>query len=78
MTNFLIQSKLTDLETKIPDISNLATKIALTTVESYQMLVVLLKKTITKKTITQKLLRLKVNLMIIIMANILILQSLIN
>ena len=75
MTNFLKKSKLTDLETKIPDISNLATKIALTTVESYQMLVVLLKK---KQTITQKLLRLKVNLMIIIMTNILILQSLIN
>ena len=34
MTDFVKNAKLTDLENKIPDISNLGTKPALTTVEN--------------------------------------------
>ena len=34
MTNFVKKTKLTDLEKKIPDISNLAIKTALTAVEN--------------------------------------------
>ena len=64
-----------ELENKIPDISNLATKTALTTVENEIPDVSNLVK---KQTITLKLQKLKINLIIIIMINILILQSLIN
>ena len=68
------KTKLTELENKIPNISNVATKTA--TVESkIPSISNLVKK---KKTITQRLLKLKINLMIIIMTNILILQNLIN
>ena len=43
--NFVKETKLTESENKIPDVSNLATKTALTTIEiKYPMLVVLLKK----------------------------------
>ena len=62
------------LENKIPDIRNLATKSALTTVENKITDVGSLVK---KQTIAQKLLKLKINLIIIIMRNILQLQSLI-
>ena len=62
------------MEGKIPDISNLATKTALTTVENKIPSVSNLVK---KQTMTQKLLKLKRNLLIIIMINILQLQSLI-
>ena len=34
MTDFVKEAKLTELENKIPDISNLATEIALTTAEN--------------------------------------------
>ena len=34
MTDFVIKAKLTELENKIPDISNLATKTTLTAVEN--------------------------------------------
>ena len=68
-------TKITEIEGKTPDISNLATKTALTTVENKIPSVSNLVK---KQTITQKLLILKINLIIIIMKNILILQSLIN
>ena len=34
MTDFVKETKLTELENKIPDINNLATKTALTTVEN--------------------------------------------
>ena len=61
---------------EIPDISNLATKTTLTTVENkIPSACNLVKK---KQTITQKLLKLKINLLTIIMTNILILQSLTN
>ena len=62
------------LENKIPDIRNLATKSALTTVENKITDVGSLVKI---QTIAQKLLKLKINLIIIIMRNILQLQSLI-
>ena len=72
-TNY--NTKITELENKIPDISNLATKTALTTVENKISSVSNLVK---KQTITLKLQKLKINLITIIMANILILQRLIN
>ena len=76
VSNLVKKTKLIELENKIPDISNLATKTALTTVENkIPSDSNLVKK---KQTITQKLLKLKINLMIIILTNILILQSLIN
>ena len=75
VTDFFKKVRLTELENKVPDISNLATKTALTTVENKIPNVSNLVK---KQTITQKLLKLKINLINIIMTNILILQSLIN
>ena len=75
MTDLVRKTKLSKLENKIPDISNLATKTDLTTVENKIPSVSNLVK---KQTITQKLQKLKINLMIIIMTNILILKSLIN
>ena len=68
-------TKITEIEGKIPDISNLATKTVLTAVENKIPSVSNLVK---KKTKTLKLQKLKINLIIIIMANILILQSLMN
>ena len=73
MTDFVKKTKLTELENKIPDISNLATKITLTAVEKKIPDVSSLVK---KQIITQKLLKLKVNLIIIIMINILLFKSL--
>ena len=75
MSNLVKKTKLTELENNIPDNSNLATETALTAVENKIPSSSNLGK---KQTITQKLLILKINLIIIIMANILILQSLIN
>ena len=68
-------TKINEIEGKIPDISNLATKTVLTAVENKIPSVSNLVK---KKTKTLKLQKLKINLIIIIMANILILQSLMN
>ena len=65
--------KLTELENKIPDISGLATKTALTEVENKVTSVTSLVK---KQTMAQKLVSLKRNLLMIIMTNILLLQSL--
>ena len=75
VSNLVNKTKLTELENKIPDISNLATKTALTTVENKIPSVSNLVK---KQTMTQKLMILKINLIVLIMINILILQSLIN
>ena len=72
-TNY--NTKITKLEKKIPDISNLATKAALTAIENKIPIVSNLVK---KQTIMLKLQKLKINLMIKIKINILILQSLIN
>ena len=68
-------TKITELENKIPDISNLATKTALTAIENKIPSVSNLVK---KQTIILKLQKLKINLIIKIMINILILQNLIN
>ena len=75
MIGFVKKANLTELENKTPDISNLATEAALTTVENKISRVSNLVK---KQTITVKLQKLKINLIIIILTNILILQSLIN
>ena len=76
VTDFVKKAKLTELEIKILDISNLAAKTALTAVEhKIPSVSNLVKK---KQTITQKFLKLKIKLIIKIMTNILILQSLIN
>ena len=73
-TNY--STKITELENKIPDISNLATKTALTAIENKIPNVSNLVKK--KQTIILKLQKLKINLIIIILINILILKSLIN
>ena len=75
VSNLVKKTKLTELENKIPDISNLATKTALTTVENK---IPSISNLVKKQTITQKLLKLKINLIMVIITNILILQSLIN
>ena len=72
VTDFVKETKITELENKIPDVSNLATKTALTTAESKMPSVSNLVK---KQTITLKIQKLKINLIIIIMINILLLQS---
>ena len=69
-------TKITELESKIPNISNLATKTALTSIENKIPSVGNLVKK--KQNIILKLQKLKINLIIIIMINILIFQSLIN
>ena len=68
-------TKIADMEGKILDISNLAIKTALTSVENKILSVNNLVK---KQIITLKLQKLKINLIIIIMINILTIQSLMN
>ena len=75
MSNLAKKIKLTELENKIPEISNLATKTAFTVENKIPSVSNLVKK---KQSITQKLLKLKINLIIIIMRNILTLRSLTN
>ena len=73
MTDF-VKKKIIELENKIPDISSLATKTALTTVE---IKIPSVSNLVKRQTTAQKLLRLKRNSLIIIIKNILLLQSLI-
>ena len=68
-------AKIADIEDKIPDVTNLVTKAALTTVENKISNVSSLVK---KQIMILKLQKLKINSIIIIMINILILKSLIN
>ena len=75
MTDFVKKAKLTDLENKIPDICNLATKTTLTIDENK---IPDVSNLVEIHTITPKLQKLKINLIIIIMIKILILKSLIN
>ena len=75
MTNFIKKAKLTELGNKIPDVSTLATKTALTAVENKTPSVSSLVKK--KQTMAQKLVILKRNLLIMLMINMLLLQSLI-
>ena len=74
-SNLVKKAKLTEIGNKISDVSILATKTALTTVENKISNVSNLVKK--KQTVIQKLLKLKRNLLTIIMTNILQLQSLI-
>ena len=74
LTDFVKEAKLTELENKVPDVSNLATKIALTAVENE---IPSVSNLVNKTDITLKLHKLKTNLIIIIMINILLLQGLI-
>ena len=74
VTNLVKKTKITELENKIPDVSSLATKTALTAIEKKISSVSSLVK---KQSMTQKLLKLERSLLIIIMTNILLLQSLI-
>ena len=74
VSNLVKKAKLTELENKIPDVSSLATKNALTAVKNKIPSVSNLVK---KQTMTQKLVSLKRNLLMIIMINMLLLQSLI-
>ena len=67
--------KKTDKEDEIPNISTLATKTTLTDIKNKILILVALLK---KRIMTLKLQKLKINLIIIIMTNILILQSLTN
>ena len=73
VSNLVKKAKLTELENKIPDVSSLGTKTALTAVENKITSVGNLVKK--KQTITQKLLKLKRDLLTMIMTNILQLQS---
>ena len=66
-------TKLTELENKIADVSSLAIKTVLTAVENKIPSVSSLVKK--KQTVTQKLLKLKRKLLIIIITNILLLQN---
>ena len=75
MTEFIKKTKLTELEIEIPGVSSLATKTTLTAVENkIPSVSILVKK---KQTMAQNLVSLKRNLVIIIMTNILLFQSLI-
>ena len=70
----LQKTKLTELENKVLDVSSLATTSALTTVENE---IPGVRSLVKKQFMTQKLVSLKKNLLIIIVTNILLLQSLI-
>ena len=75
VTDFFKKTKLTELESKIRDVSSSATTNALNAVgNKIPSVSSFVKK---KQIITQKLLKLKKNLLIMIMINILLLQSLI-
>ena len=68
-------TKITEIEGKSPDITNLPRKTALTNVENK---IPDVSSFLKKQIMALKLQKLKINLMIIVMINILILQSLIN
>ena len=72
VSNLVKKTKLTELENKIPDVGNLARQTVITTLENK------IPDISKKQTITQKLLKLKIKLIIIIITNILLIQSLIN
>ena len=74
MIDFVKRAKLTELENKILDVSSLATKAALTAAENKMPNVSSLLK---KQIIIQKFQKLKINLIIKIMTDTLLLRSLI-
>ena len=67
--------KITEIEGKTPDISNLPTKTVLTAIENK---IPTVSNVVKKHIIILKLQKLKINLIIIITINVLIVQSLIN
>ena len=72
-------AKITEIEGEIPSINVLATKAALTAIKSdLEKKVPDISSLVRKRILTQKLLKLKMNLQILIMTNILLLQSLIS
>ena len=75
VTDFVKKPKLTELENKIHYVSSLPPKASLTVVENK---IASVSNLVKKQTIKLKLQKLKTNLIIIIMTNILQLQSLIN
>ena len=77
VTKDVYNAKIKNIEDKIPDITNLATKTALNAVENKVPNVIfnLVKK---KLTITQTLMKLKRKFLIIFMINILLFQNLIS
>ena len=75
VTDFVKKAKFTELGNKIPDVSSLTAKTGLATIENKIPSVCNLVKK--KQTVTLKLQKLKMNLKIIIMINILLLQNLI-
>ena len=75
MTDFVEKIKRTELGNKIPDVSSLATKTALKI--KLKNKIPSVSSLVKKQIMPQKLLRLKNNLLIMTMTNILILQSLI-
>ena len=74
-TKTILNTKLNEVKNEIPSIRNLATTSALTSVENKIPSVSNLVK---KRIMIQKLVKLKKNLLIISMMNILLLQNLIN
>ena len=74
LSNLVKKAKLIEIENKISDVSSLATKTALTAAENK---IPSVNNLVKKQIITQKFLTFKINLIIIIMTNILLLQSLI-
>ena len=70
----MLKNKLIELENKIPDIGGLATKTALTADENE---IPNVNRLVKNQITTQKLVNLKRKVLIIIMTNILLLQSLI-
>ena len=73
-TNTSVNGKINESKGEIPSITNLATTATLTTIENKIPNFINLVKKLTK---TQKLMKLKRKLLIMIMANILLLQNLI-
>ena len=73
VSNLVKNAKINEVENKIPNTGTWATKTALTALENKIPRVSSLVK---KQTMTQKLLKLKKNLLIIIMTNILLLHRL--
>ena len=71
-------AKISEIESKIPSISGLATNTALTAIENKITNISSLVKKQTNQILIQKLLILKRNLLIIIMTHILLLQNLIS
>ena len=74
-TKTILNTKINEVKNEIPSISNLATTSALT---SFENKIPSVSNLVKKRIMIQKLVKLKKNLLIISMMNILLLQNLIN